>query len=400
LCNFTAGKVFTLPFFFIAIFPLLIEEWVFYFYLAQKIKNLKKIIVSITNDISTDQRVEKVCNTLYNAGYEILLIGKKNANSKPLQRNYTTKRVNVFFKKGILFYAEFNVKLFFILLFSRKNMLLANDLDTLLPNYMVSLLQRKKIIYDSHELFPEIPELVNKPFVKKVWSGLEKIILPKLKNTYTVCNSIATFYNNKYATDFKTIINLPTTKKIVKTTFPFKYTDEKIILYQGAVNIGRGLELMIETMPFLVNYILVIVGDGDIFEPLKEKVVSKNLTHKIHFLGRKNPEKLHTITPLANLGISIEEDLGLNYRFALPNKIFDYIQANVPVLVSNLPEMKKVVIDYKVGEIIKDREPKKLANQIENLLQKDFTMALQNAKETLIWEHQEQLLLSIFKEAK
>ncbi|OBY61927.1 hypothetical protein LPB3_14135 [Polaribacter vadi] len=372
----------------------------FLFLSCAKDFNLKKIIVSITNDISTDQRVEKVCNTLLNAGYEILLIGKKNENSKPLERNYSTKRISVFFKKGILFYAEFNLKLFFILLFTKKNMLLANDLDTLLPNYLVSLLQRKKIVYDSHELFPEIPELVNRPFAKKIWTVLEKTILPKLKNTYTVCNSIAAFYNDKYATDFKTIINLPTKKEIVKTTFPINYTDEKIILYQGAINVGRGLELMIETMSFLENCIFVIIGDGDIFESLKEKVITKNLTYKVYFLGRKNPEELHKITPLANLGISIEEDLGLNYRFALPNKIFDYIQANVPILVSDLPEMKSIVLNYNVGEIVTNRDPKKLAQQIENLLKKDFTITLEKAKETLIWEHQEELLLSIFKGAK
>ena len=372
----------------------------FLFLSCAKDFNLKKIIVSITNDISTDQRVEKVCNTLLNAGYEILLIGKKNENSKPLERNYSTKRISVFFKKGILFYAEFNLKLFFTLLFTKKNMLLANDLDTLLPNYLVSLLQRKKIVYDSHELFPEIPELVNRPFAKKIWTVLEKTILPKLKNTYTVCNSIAAFYNDKYATDFKTIINLPTKKEIVKTTFPFNYTDEKIILYQGAINVGRGLELMIETMSFLENCIFVIIGDGDIFESLKEKAITKNLTHKVYFLGRKNPKELHKITPLANLGISIEEDLGLNYRFALPNKIFDYIQANVPILVSDLPEMKSVVLNYKVGEIVTNRDPKKLAHQIENLLKKDFTITLEKAKKSLIWEHQEELLLSIFKEAK
>jgi len=389
-----------LSLFFIAIFPLLTEEWVFYFYLAQKISILKKIIVSVTNDISTDQRVEKVCNTLLNAGYEIILIGKKNKNSKLLQRDYKTKRISVIFKKGILFYAEFNIKLFFTLLFLKKDLLLANDLDTLLPNYLVSFLQRKKIVYDSHELFPEIPELVNRPFAKKVWTRLEKIILPTLKNTYTVCNSIAEFYNDKYATDFKTIINLPTKKEIVKSAFPFNYTDEKIILYQGATNIGRGLELMIETMHFLENCVFVIIGDGDIFETLKEKIIAENLTHKIHFLGRKNPEELHKLTPLAHLGISIEEDLGLNYRFALPNKIFDYIQVNVPILVSDLPEMKKIVLDYKVGEIVADRDPLKLANQIKNLLKKDFSIELQKAKEKLIWGHQETLLLSIFKEAK
>ncbi len=361
---------------------------------------MKRIIVSITNDISTDQRVEKVCNTLYNAGYEILLIGRNNKNSKPINRNYKTRRINILFKKSFLFYVEFNIKLFFILLFSKKNILLSNDLDTLLANYLVSVLQRKKLVYDSHELFPEIPELVNRPFVKSFWSSLEKIILPKLKNTYTVCESIAKFYDARYQTNFKTIMNLPAKKEINVHKFPFDYNDQKIILYQGAINIGRGLELIIETMQFLNNCILVIIGDGDIFMELQQEVQSKKINDKVYFLGRKSPIELHHLTPLADLGISIEEDLGLNYKYALPNKIFDYIQAEVPILVSDLPEMKKVVLDHKVGEIVINRNPQRLANQIEKIFHNNYSKALKTAKEKLIWENQEELLLSIFENSK
>ena len=121
-----------------------------------------------------------------------------------------------------MFYAEFNVRLFFFLIFSKKDILLSNDLDTLLPNYLVSIFQKKKLVYDSHELFPEIPELVHKPFVKKCWSKLESFILPKIKNNYTVCNSIASYYSKKYDTNFKTIRNLPRTKKIETGILPFK----------------------------------------------------------------------------------------------------------------------------------------------------------------------------------
>ncbi|OAD42942.1 glycosyltransferase [Polaribacter atrinae] len=361
---------------------------------------MKKIIVSVTNDLSTDQRVDKVCGTLHQNGFKIILIGRKLKNSQPLNRKYSTKRIRLVFNKGFLFYAEYNFRLFFILLFSKKDILLSNDLDTLLPNYLVSILQGKKIVYDSHELFPEIPELVHKPFVKKCWSNLEAWILPKLKNTYTVCNSIAAFYHNKYKTDFKTIINLPKEKEIQLGKFPFHSKDQKIILYQGAVNLGRGLELMIDTMPFLENTLLVIIGDGDLFNNLKQQVKNNNLTHKIHFLGKISPKQLHKLTPLANLGISVEEDLGLNYRFALPNKIFDYIQAEVPILVSDLPEMKQIAIDYKVGEVVTNRSPKKLATQIKSILEKDFSTALKKAKQELVWEKQERKLLAIFNNLK
>ena len=359
----------------------------------------KKIIVSVTNDLSMDQRVEKVCATLFKNGFEVTLVGRKFKNSYSLNREYKTKRFSLLFNNGFLFYAEFNIRLFFYLLFSKKDILLANDLDTLLPNYLTSIFQKKKLIYDSHELFPEIPELINKPFVKKCWSKLEAFILPKIKNNYTVCNSIAAYYSEKYNTKFNTIRNLPTSKKVKLGSLPFKKENKKIVLYQGAINIGRGLELMINTLQFIENTILVIAGNGDIIDDLKHCVKEKNLDTKVVFLGNLQPSDLHKVTPLADLGISFEEDLGLNYRFALPNKIFDYIQAEIPVLVSDLPEMKQIVLNYKVGEIITNRDPKKLANQIEKILQKDFSEGLKKAKEELIWEKQEEKLLAIFKNA-
>ncbi|WP_397447428.1 glycosyltransferase [Polaribacter sp. R77954] len=358
---------------------------------------MKKIIVSVTNDLTTDQRVAKVCNTLFNGGFDILLVGRTQKDSLPIQRDYPTKRLSLFFNKGFLFYAEYNFRLFFFLLFTKKNILLSNDLDTLLPNFLISKLQRKKLVYDSHELFPEVPELIHKPVVKKTWVSLEKFILPKLKNCYTVCKSIADFYDEKYLTHFKVIKNYPHLTNTQKGVFPFDKNQKKIILYQGAINVGRGLELMIETMQLLPNCYFVIVGKGDIDKKLKQLVTSKNINN-VKFLGKLTPETLLKITPHADLGISLEEDLGLNYKFALPNKIFDYIQAEVPIIISDLPEMKHIVLEYGVGEIVKNRTPENLANQIKELLEKDFLHQLKKAKKALIWEHQEKKLLSIFKE--
>jgi len=154
---------------------------------------LPKIIISVSNNLITDQRVSKVCNSLYKNGFDILLIGRPFPLKKTLliDRPYKTKFIPLLFNKGVLFYAEYNIRLFFILLFLKKDILLANDLDTLLPNFLVSKIQRTKLVFDSHELFSEIPEIVDKPFVKKVWLCLEAFIIPKLKNNYTVCKSIS-----------------------------------------------------------------------------------------------------------------------------------------------------------------------------------------------------------------
>ncbi len=358
---------------------------------------MEKIIVSVSNDLITDQRVDKVCNSLYNNGYNILLVGcKKMYNLSPLYRNYRIVRLNLFFTRGFLFYAEFNIKLFFFLLFKKKDIVLSNDMDTLLPNFLVSRLQHKKLVFDSHELFSEIPELTDRKFIKKVWSVFEKKLLPRLENAYTVCASIAEHYKNRYKTEFKIIRNLPKASSYEKGGLNFS-TDKKLIIYQGAVNIGRGLELMIDAMKHLDDYLFLIVGDGDITNELFQKSENEGLKEKVHFYGKVTPKELKKITPNAVLGISLEEDLGLNYRYALPNKIFDYIQAGIPVLCADLPEMKKVILNYNVGEIVRERNPKKVANQIKNMEKQDFSIPIAKAKKELTWRKEEVTLLHLFK---
>jgi glycosyltransferase involved in cell wall biosynthesis len=337
-------------------------------------------------------------------GFDVLLVGRKLTNSLPLKRAYKTHRFKLIFNSGFLFYAEYNLRLFFYVLFKKKSILLANDLDTLLANYLASKIQKVKLVYDSHELFTEVPELVHRPKVQKIWLKLEKWILPKLKNTYTVCQSIADYYNNKYGTNFKVVRNVPVLVKKPKLQIPNpklkKDQRQKTIIYQGALNLGRGLELMIDTMQYLENCQFLVVGDGDIVDQLKEKVTQKKLSKKMLFSGKKTPSELKKITPQADLGISIEEDLGLNYHFALPNKIFDYIHAGVPVLVSNLPEMKQVILDYQVGEIIQDRNPKILAKQIQSILDKEpnfWVENLKNARLVLHWQNEEKVLERVFR---
>lgn len=365
---------------------------------------MKRILVSVTNDLTTDQRVHKACITLTQMGFDVLVIGRKLKNSQNLNRTYKTFRFKLLFKKGFLFYAEYNLRLFFKLLFLKKDILLSNDLDTLLPNFLISKIFKLKLVYDSHEIFTEVPELINRLFVQKFWLTIEKNILPKIKNCYTVSNSIANYYNLKYKTNFITIRNLPiATNKILKDELPFDIKNNKIILYQGAINKARGLELMITTMQFIENSIFVIIGNGDIEKELLQQIKVLNLKEKVKLIPKQSPNELQKITPLADLGISFEEDFGLSYKFALPNKLFDYIQAEVPVLVSDLPEMKNIIQQFSVGEIIQDRYPEKLAIQISTMLQKGkkfYNSNLETAKKTLTWENESEHLKKFYTNLK
>ncbi len=358
----------------------------------------KRIIASVTNDLVSDNRVHKVCTSLENMGFDVLLVGRKLPRSHPVERSYKTKRLHLLFKKGACFYAEFNFRLFLLLLFSKVDILLSNDLDTLTANFLAARIRNKELIYDSHEYFTEVPELMGRPRVKKVWLWLEQKMVPKLNYAYTVCASIAKVYTEKYGTDFKVIRNIPIGNKLQAEKTG---STEKIILYQGALNRGRGLEQAILAMQFIENAKLIIAGDGDIKRQLEELVRNKKLTDRVKFTGRLPFTELSKLTPKADLGLSIEEDLGLNYHFALPNKLFDYIQAEVPVLVTNLPEMKAIVEKYKIGKITNSLEPKDLAMSIteglNNSSERDeWKKNLKVAAEQLTWEKEEKVLHEIY----
>lgn len=360
-----------------------------------------KIIVSVTNDLITDNRVHKVCTTLTKMGFYVLLVGRVLPQSPSLnEREYQCKRMHLFFKSGPLFYAEYNFRLFFLLMFSRFDLLLANDLDTLAANFLTSKIKQKPLIYDSHEYFTEVPELINRPRIQAIWGFLESKIVPKLKYAYTVCSSISNIYTEKYAVDFKVVRNVPS-QNFVPLEATKTNDADKIVLYQGAVNIGRGLKQAILAMQSLDRTKLIIAGDGDIKSELENLVVVNSLQGKVEFAGRLPFDKLAELTATADLGLSIEEDLGLNYRFALPNKLFDYIQANVPLLITDLPEMHAIVQKYKIGEITTSLEPEVLAQKIKTCLndsvkRKTWKENLKVAAKELVWEREEEVLIDIF----
>jgi glycosyltransferase involved in cell wall biosynthesis len=300
-----------------------------------------------------------------------------------------------------LFYACYNIRLFLYLLFVPKpRLLIANDLDVLLANYMASRLRKIALVYDSHELFTEVPELVDRPRVRAIWQWIEARILPRLKVAITVSTPIARYYEAKYGVPFRVVRNVPMKRELVPSNS--RRGEPPVIIYQGALNLGRGLELMIETMSLLEDMILVIAGGGDVEKDLKREVRVRDLDDRVRFMGRMTPHELWPLTCSASLGISLEEDLGLNYRYALPNKIFDYMQAGIPVLCSDLPEMKAIVEGYQAGMILAERTPRALADTLELLLERsdrgEFREGLKRASEELCWENESLKYLALLNE--
>lgn len=359
----------------------------------------QKVAMAVTNDLVTDQRVHKVCMSLIEDGYEVVLIGRKLSYSQQLpDLVYQTKRLRLLFTRGMLFYACFNLRLFLKLLFIKADIFTANDLDTLPAIFLAGKIRRKKIVYDSHELFTEVPELEGNIFAKKVWTKLEEIIFPRLHNVSTVCQSISDIYSKKYNVPVSVVRNVPVKKEKVHTSVPENWKGKRVVLYQGAVNTGRGLELMIDAVRLMENTIFVIIGGGDIVPQLEKTIQQKNLSDKVILTGRMHYSELYAYTCMASCGISIEEAVGKNYYYALPNKIFDYIHAEIPFIVSDLPEMRRIAEEYKIGAILTERTAENLAKKITELCnEKTDSERYNRAKQELVWHKEKEKLLALYK---
>ena len=368
----------------------------------------KRVVVSVINDLTSDQRVHRTCSTLNELGFDVLLVGRKIRGSLPLKpRVYEMLRMNLLIEKGPFFYAEYNLRLFLLLLFKKVDILHANDLDTLLANRLIQRLKNIDLVYDSHEYFTEVPELAEGSFAKRVWLSIEESIFPKLKNVLTVNQSIASIYNKLYGVDLKVMRNVPISGKFnseikVKSRSDLGLPqDKKIILLQGAgINADRGAEEMIDAMNW-IDALFLIVGSGDVIIDLKEKVKNLNLSSKVMFTGRVPFEELISFTKVADVGVTLDKDSNLNYRYSLPNKIFDYFQADLPVVASDLIEVRRVIDEYQAGIILSSHEPRIMASEINDFLNdttrfKQTKKNVQKAKAELIWENEKEVLISCY----
>lgn len=336
----------------------------------------RRVIVCVTNDLSHDQRVHKVCTTLQSLGYIVTLVGRELKSSTDLKRSYETRRFKLPFSSGALFYAVYNIRLFFYLLSQKAEVFHANDLDTLPAVYLASVFKRARIVYDSHEYFTEVPELTSRPLIRRIWSMIERFIFPKLRYVLTVNDSIASAYKKKYGVEVRVLRNVPFMKdtlelekrKITRAGLGLP-SDKKIIILQGAwINVDRGGEEAVRMMKYLPDCLLLIIGGGDMFEELKSIATKENVNERIRFFNRMPFAELRQYTMNADLGLSLDKGTNLNYLYSLPNKLFDYIHSGIPCFVSDMPEVAAVVRKHEVGVVTSSHDPKELARQINELL--------------------------------
>lgn len=390
--------------------------------------------MSVISDLNSDQRVHKVSMFLYENNCEVLLIGREFSDSLPVsERPYRTKRLHCRFRVGILQYLEFNLRLFWFLVFNKSDFYISNDLDTLLPNFIISKFRGAPLVYDSHEYFTGVPELKDRHLKRKTWKLLERIIFPKIKYAYTVNQSISNLYKKEYGIEMKVVRNFPVytdkhitgLSKVQEPKNVLKLEDipktnrvpaignasallssgKTILIMQGAgINHDRGYEEAIMAMRFLPDdFLLLIIGNGVVIDKLKSLSISKGLEQKVIFIPKVPYEELGTYTQQAFLGLSLDKPVSINNEFSLPNKIFDYIKAGVPVLSSSLPEIRKILEQFGVGRCIDKVDPEIIARTILEIYNdpetyRTWKLNTSTALKELNWEKEKPVLMEIYRD--
>ena len=380
----------------------------------QKVANL------VFNPFINDSRVIKESISLANNGYKVEVIAHldKNLPAEDQQENFKIKRFSYLDRtitkdklgklKAYLKYIKESVSYC-----KNFDILHCNDLNTLPIGFIIKKFFNKdvKIVYDAHEYETEINGLsgIQKTITKK----LEKLLIKYADKVICVSNAIADEYVKLYDIEKPALVlNTPHYKEIEKKDI-FRETlniskDKTIFLYQGGLSSGRGIEILLDTFKQLLsknqelktkNYpVIVFMGYG----PLEELVQSIAQEYKnIYFHKAVSPDVLLDYTSSADFGISTIEDSCLSYRYCLPNKMFEYLMAELPVIVSNLYEMKRLVENNKIGVVAQENTPNGLEEAIEKatiLDKKTLKINIQKVKEIYNWGEQEKVLLSLYKE--
>ena len=359
------------------------------------------ILFTVTNDLTYDQRMHRICGTLASNGHAVTLVGRKRTDSVPLEASsFAQKRLNCFFQQGFLFYAEFNLRLFFYLLLSRYDAVCSIDLDTLPAGCFASIIRRKKRVFDAHEYFTEVPEVVHRPFVRFFWGKVAQICLPFYRHAYTVGPALAQIFEQIYGLKFVVVRNVPLQTDL--PVLPKAHEQTKTLLYQGALNEGRGIETILEALQRVENVQLVLAGEGDLSASLREKVVHLKLSDRVTFLGYVKPRDLKKLTSKAWLGLNLLENRGLSYYYSLANKFFDSVMAGIPMLTMDFPEYQALNKKHEVAILLPELNPDQVAIALNKLLS-DQVLYDQLRKNCLLarlewnWEQEQKALLDLWQ---
>jgi glycosyltransferase involved in cell wall biosynthesis len=299
---------------------------------------VSNIICTVTNDLVYDQRMMRICGSLQQNGYNVTLVGRVMPDSADLTKQpFEQHRIPCWFNRGPAFYLEYNIRLLFYFLKNKPNIINSADVDTVMGAKWFKYFASFTWVFDAHEHFTEVPEVTNRRFVKSIWSLVERKVFRKADKFYTVSASLAKIFQKKYNKNVEVIRNVPLLRYKIVVEPKSDFSETGFLIYQGALNKGRCIELYIKAM-HQIDAQLYLVGEGDLSDALRLLVKTEQLENKVTFTGKIHPKDLRHLTKNALMGLNVLENIGLSYYYSLSNKCFDYVQAQIPSISSNFPE--------------------------------------------------------------
>jgi glycosyltransferase involved in cell wall biosynthesis len=357
-----------------------------------------RAVIAVISDLSTDMRVQKQALLLTGEGWSVTVLGRETGSGLPLSLpGVKTHRIRVPFRKGPGMYILFNFSLFWHLLIRRFDLCVSCDLDTLVPCLVISRLSGKKLVYDAHEYFTGQHGLAERRFKQSVWKWTERRCVPRVMHMITVSESIADLYRREYGVNPVVIRNLapPVSHLVPYDRSALGARDgELLVIFQGSgINHGRGAAELVAAISLVERVRLVIIGSGDIIGSVRHLANRGDAGERIRILPRMPWEEMMRYTMSCDAGLSLDTDTCVNQRYSLPNKLFDYIAAGIPAVVSPLPEVSAVIEHYGCGVVLSEVTPGAIALTLERLRDnRNFLASLKSkageAARELNWENE------------
>ena len=360
-----------------------------------------RICMLVTNDVTMDGRVQREANSLANINnVSVDICGIGNKDFEKLRENTSIYRSPIS-KISIPLIKKIWGRITFITFFYRRmkkekyDVIIAHDFDTL---FLGTLLKKRgKLIYDCHELGIERQEY-NWLFKRIVYLN-EKFLIHKANGVMTTTQYRADYLKKMYGLEQ---VFVQQNRSGYKAKSQNKYlhayfgipTDSPIAIYQGGIQYGRGMRNIIKVAIKMPHISFVFLGDGEQLAEIKT-MVSDNKLNNVYFHDQVKYEDLHSITFAADIGLQLLRNVSLNHYSTDSNKIFEYLMAELPMVVSDFPEIRKAIDKYDVATFVDPEDIEQICRAIQNYVDCSSTNRdklhknIQTAKNEMSWDSTE-----------
>ncbi|MGD9489331.1 MAG: glycosyltransferase [Calditrichaceae bacterium] len=367
-----------------------------------------KIVILTISDLIYEANLHRKVMTLKKQYPNLVVLATRNRRlDLNIWEGINLQFLELRFKKGLLYFAEFFLKSLSWVLRQKADLFISYDVYPLLPLRIKKIIHPCNYIYDSVELFQGVNAIADNPVKRKIWFFYEKWAIGKASDIFMVCKSDATYLRKIYRLENEpeVVRNIPDPSE----TFHENYlrvtygvpADIKIGIYQGMVFKGRGIEYILKAMAGISGMILFIVGDGPYKDYLKNLTREYRLKKSVVFIHAVPFNELYKFTQSADIGFTTIAGKGLSYYHALPNKLFEYIQAGVPVIGSNYPEIRNIIEKEEIGYAVKPDSVEEIKEAIRKMLinenRQRFEKKLEKIKGKYTWEKESEIYLDIIR---